>query len=265
MQLEQSEKSVSGRMCVPALRITLAALEGERELRRPQGQLLDSLQTRLKENASAQVHLQKQLTAAHQTVAALQAKQEAMIADKNSLEQQIKDIQAKLMADVSQSPASPASVAHRIADQCTAALELTPQQKEQMIHILNTLNYAADAPMPELPEPTRPPPPDFSQHATLGAPPLPPATMIMALARADAPAQHQQASGQLVSADTHHNAQPPDDLMGIQPTMVDTVPATQPAPLTADNLQAMLPQPEQTPPPPLERASDAGTRRSNPY
>eukprot|EP00971_Amphidinium_carterae_P059637 1179410-Amphidinium_carterae.1 len=36
-QLAESEKSVSGRMCIPALRITLAALESERERRRPQG------------------------------------------------------------------------------------------------------------------------------------------------------------------------------------------------------------------------------------
>eukprot|EP00971_Amphidinium_carterae_P025406 501349-Amphidinium_carterae.1 len=70
-----------------------------------------------------------------------------MIAERTLLEAQIKEIQSKLMADVVQYPASPATVATRITDECSAALALTPEQRAQMLHILNTLNYA-DPPAP---------------------------------------------------------------------------------------------------------------------
>eukprot|EP00971_Amphidinium_carterae_P233303 4630560-Amphidinium_carterae.1 len=88
-----------------------------------------------------------------------------------------------------------------------------------------------------------------------GAPQLPPAAMIEALARPD----------QVQGSEPQHHAQPRDETMGVTPTAVDSTPAATQMPLTADTLQALLPQPEQTPPPPVDRASDAGTRRSNPY
>eukprot|EP00971_Amphidinium_carterae_P101898 2016941-Amphidinium_carterae.1 len=88
-----------------------------------------------------------------------------------------------------------------------------------MIHILNTLNYAADAPLPELPQPVHPPPPDFSQQSMIGAPPLPPGDIIAALARPDAPPVTPPASVPPASAETQHGAQPPDETMGVAPTV----------------------------------------------
>eukprot|EP00971_Amphidinium_carterae_P156763 3107531-Amphidinium_carterae.1 len=64
------------------------------------GQLLDSLQNRLEDNRTAQTHLQKQLLAAKQTVYSLQAKQAAMVKEHEGIEQQIKEMQAKLMHDI---------------------------------------------------------------------------------------------------------------------------------------------------------------------
>eukprot|EP00971_Amphidinium_carterae_P050642 996988-Amphidinium_carterae.1 len=52
------------------------------------------------------------------------------------------------MAETAAFPGPPATVAHRIADQRQTTLSLTLKQREQMIHILNNLNYTADPAAP---------------------------------------------------------------------------------------------------------------------